>query len=281
MKKLQITLTPAESKRLIAIGLKKHPIIQNALQNGRIAIALGTTNAYVVEELTGRTIDKQRYASGITTNKTCIVPRSERAVETLIVKGVVQEAGIKDAINELTPPHDVFIKGANAIDPNGTAGVMLASPVGGTIAAALGVVMARGVHMIIPVGLEKTIPVSINEVAKHAGNMRIYKSIGAPIGIMPVHGHVITEIEALLHLGAVNAYPIGAGGVNGGEGSVTIIADVEDRNADKLMDVIMGVKGEPQTTTVEGDCIECARDICVYNKLNELKNKEEHKDANK
>ena len=54
MKQIQITLTPRESKRIIAMGVKKLPVIQEALRNGIILITLGTTNAFVMEEFTGR-----------------------------------------------------------------------------------------------------------------------------------------------------------------------------------------------------------------------------------
>ena len=54
--------------------------------------------------------------------------------------------------------NDVVIKGANAIDPDGIAGVMLANPVGGTTGNITGPVMAKGINLVIPVGLEKSIP---------------------------------------------------------------------------------------------------------------------------
>ncbi|MDI6811737.1 MAG: hypothetical protein QMD80_08765, partial [archaeon] len=49
--KILITLTPSESKRLIAKGVKNLEEVQRALKHGTIIITLGTTNAYVVEEI--------------------------------------------------------------------------------------------------------------------------------------------------------------------------------------------------------------------------------------
>jgi hypothetical protein len=90
--------------------------------------------------------------------------------------------------------------------------------------------MARGVNFIIPVGIEKMIPYSITEAAKRVGKERFYKSVGMPVGLIPVYGTVITEIEALILLGAEDAFTIGAGGVAGGEGSVVIMQDTGCKN---------------------------------------------------
>ena len=48
-----VTLTVAESKRLIAKAVAQMPIVKNALENGMVIITKGTTNAYVAEEITG------------------------------------------------------------------------------------------------------------------------------------------------------------------------------------------------------------------------------------
>jgi hypothetical protein len=42
------------------------PSVQRALKDGMIAIAKGTTNAYIVEELLGKPIDKPAYTIGVT-----------------------------------------------------------------------------------------------------------------------------------------------------------------------------------------------------------------------
>jgi len=48
---IQIVLTPAAGKRLIARAIETHPAIQAALQTGTIVIFAGTTNGYVAEEI--------------------------------------------------------------------------------------------------------------------------------------------------------------------------------------------------------------------------------------
>ncbi|MGB7002213.1 MAG: hypothetical protein WBE22_09460 [Halobacteriota archaeon] len=148
--KILISLTPSESKRLIAKGVTNLEEVQRALKHGTIIITLGTTNAYVAEEILNalpgseRGIDRPRYASGvITSDGTCVVPKAEREKEVLVKDGKISDEGIEDVIEELSP-EDVFIKGANALDATKTAGIFMAHPAGGTIGAALGIVMARG-----------------------------------------------------------------------------------------------------------------------------------------
>lgn len=259
--KILITLTPSESKRLIAKGVTNLEEVQRALKHGTVIITLGTTNAYVAEEILNalssseRGIDRQRYAAGVITSEgTCIVPKAEREKEVLITDGEISDEGIENAI-EVLSPEDVFIKGANALDASKTAGILMAHAAGGTIGAALGTVMARGVNFIIPVGIEKTIPYSITEAAKRVGQGRFYKSVGKPVGLMPVHGTVITEVEALKILGADAAFPIAAGGVDGGEGSVVICAEGSTAKMDELMALITQIKGEASAKVVGRDCV--------------------------
>ncbi len=48
---IQIVLTPAAGKRLIAKAIAAHPAIQVALHSGTIVIVAGTTTGYVAEEI--------------------------------------------------------------------------------------------------------------------------------------------------------------------------------------------------------------------------------------
>ncbi len=263
--KILIALTPSESKRLIAKGVKNLEEVQRALKHGTIIIGLGTTNAYVAEEIldelpnigakSEKKIDRQRYAAGVITEKgTCVVAKEEREKEVIIKNGEISDESIEKAIEGLSA-EDVFIKGANALDAAGNAGIFLAHPTGGTIGSALGTVMARGVNFIIPVGIEKTIPYSITEAAKRVGKERFFKSVGKPVGLMPVHGKVITEIEALRILGAEDAFPMGAGGVAKGEGSAVICAEGNVAKLEELMTLIAEIKGETQAKVARVECV--------------------------
>lgn len=237
MKQIQITLTPPESKRIIAMGVKNLPIIKQTLKNGIILITLGTTNAYVAEELTGRKIDHSKYAAGYIGETAQVVPNDMRLQAIALKDG--KEINADTILNEMTSK-DIVIKGANALDLDGIAGVMLANPVGGTTGGFMGIVMARGVNLIIPVGLEKSIPYSVIEISRRIGIDRCSKAMGLPVGMMPLYGEVITEVEALLLLGAEDVFPIGAGGINGGEGAITLC--VAGENVDEIFEMVKKVK---------------------------------------
>ncbi len=239
MKQIQITLKPHESKRIIAMGVKRLPIIQQALKKGIILITQGTTNAYVLEELSGEKIDRPRYSAGYVDGTTTVVPMKQRLPAFALRDGVrIEGEGI---VNEMGS-QDVVIKGANALDPQGVAGVMMSHPQGGTTGGILGAVMARGINLVIPVGIEKSIPYSVLEISRRTGIQRCYKATGLAVGVMPLYGRVITEIQALTLLGAEDVFPVGAGGINGGEGSVTFC--VLGDKVDEIFELVERIKGE-------------------------------------
>ena len=72
-----VVLTVSESKRLIAKGLAAMPAVQSALSGGTVAVAKGTTNGYLVEELLGKKIDKLHYVTGRT------MPRKAAPAQTI------------------------------------------------------------------------------------------------------------------------------------------------------------------------------------------------------
>ncbi|MQY69047.1 MAG: hypothetical protein GH150_06685 [Hadesarchaea archaeon] len=178
MSHIQVTLTPAESKRLIAKAVAALPEVKRALRQGTIVIGLGTTNARVAEELLGKKIEREKFVAGAVLPKgTCVVPRERRRGDIIIRGGKLIESKLNDVLLKLTAG-DVFIKGANALDASGAAGVLLASRQGGTVGSVLGTLMARGVNFIIPVGLEKFIPGSIQRVSKTTGIFRASYATG-------------------------------------------------------------------------------------------------------
>lgn len=145
-------------------------------------------------------------------------------------------------------PGDVFIKGANAIDNEGNAGIYVASVKGGTIGMAWPILTPRGCHLIIPVSLEKMVP-SVIEAAKHSGIYHFKYSTGLPTKLVPVPlGQVITEIQAFAVLAGVRAYHIGSGGVGGSEGSVHLSLEGDEERVEKAFELAKSIKGEPPVT---------------------------------
>lgn len=266
--KAQLAITPSESKRLIAKAVKEHPAVRKALREGIVAIALGSTNAFVVEEITDKKIEKGRYLAGLIDEKgTCVIPKSERLSSVILEKGKAVEAEVEEVVKKMRN-RDVFIKGANAIDTYGIAGVMMAGLAGGTIAKVLGILKARGARVIIPVGLEKLIPSSISEVSTIAGIYEMDYSNGIPVGIMPVSGEIITEIEAFKILAGVRAVALASGGIGKGSGSKVFLIDGKEKDVRKIIGIVEGIKGEENVPSLRGKCSTCEYSYCPLNKRN-------------
>jgi hypothetical protein len=142
--KAQITLNPSESKRLIARALLNHEKVKRALQSGVIVINLGSTNAYIAEELLKKEIPKERFVAGMVDGRgTCVVPKLERRPSIVLKKGEVVDMNPEEVTKSMETS-DLFIKGANAVDKNNNAWVMLASETGGTLGHVLGTLMGSG-----------------------------------------------------------------------------------------------------------------------------------------
>src|SRR3990170_4524066 len=213
-----VVLTPAESKRLIATAVKEMPEVKAALKKGRVII-IGGTNA-----------------------------ASKRIKPVVIKDGEVVDVHPNDILPEFTA-EDVYIKGANAVDMEGNAGVLMSDSKGGTIGAAMGILHARGSHLIVPVGLEKLVP-SVRLASAKLGQGRIRYATGHTVGMMPLmNAKVITEIQAIeILFGAdgVRATHAASGGIGGSEGSVVIVLEGEENGVRKAFEFIREIKGEAQ-----------------------------------
>jgi hypothetical protein len=244
MKRGLFTLIPSESKQLIAKAVVELPEVQFALKHGRIVIGLGSTNGYIVQELLGKKVDAEHHVAGwITNGELQTQARELRPKGTILIEGKSVDTKAEDVIQEFTAS-DVLIKGANALDVSGVAGVLMASEVGGTIGKVMGILAARGAHLIIPVGLEKLIP-SVDTAVEMLGIGRIDDALGKKVGMMPLtFGRVITELDALDILFGVKAVHVASGGILGSEGAVTIAIEGDTKPVDKALDLIRIIKGD-------------------------------------
>ncbi|MBC7126829.1 MAG: hypothetical protein ABC585_04425 [Candidatus Methanosuratincola petrocarbonis] len=255
--RLLVTLAPPEAKRLIGRGVSKLPQVRHALSEGTVVIAPGTTNAYVYEEITGERIDRGRFAIGIVTRRgTCVAKASARMPEIVLSRGLKTGQRIKDVLDALGP-QDVFIKGANAVDPWGNAGVYLGSPTGGTMGMSIGTLLARGVQVVVPVSLEKLVPFQISEIIPEMGNRRFAAAMQMPVGMMQVPGKVVTEMEAARILFGCRCIPVGGGGVNGAEGGRCYVLEGDAGSLGEAWEYLRSIKGEPPVQVEEESCYEC------------------------
>ena len=240
-----ISLVPAESKRLIARAVVALPEIQAAKKKGRIYVRVGTTNAFIAEELLGIKFNKAEYTSGIITSGELATNNSDKKIGgLLLINGEPTELGSADPIADFDAG-DVLIKGANAIDPEGNAGVLIGSEVG--IGSNQAVFTLRGFHLIVPVGLEKLVA-SVPQIANRVpGILRTKYCTGMPVAFFPIiNGKVLTEIQALRVLCGVSAYHMASGGVGGSEGSVVLSALGSELQIENMMNLIKSIKDEPQ-----------------------------------
>lgn len=242
-----VTLTVAESKRLIAKGVAADPRVQAAMEEGMVAVCKGTTNAYVAEELLGHDIEKGKYVLGR------VVPQGNKEAEKafsgsipeVIFRNGEPVAGLTlaDAVKEMTVG-DVVIKGANILDyPNGRAGVLIGHPEGGTLGTIMGHVYGKGLFLLMPVGLEKQVATPSQLLA--VATQPVTSAMSDLPRVWMLDGTVFTEIEALRVMTGVEALQVAAGGVCGAEGAVQlmIIGPMED--VDQARALVEQVHGEP------------------------------------
>jgi hypothetical protein len=257
-------LTPAESKRLIGKAVASLETVKRAKAHDRILVGHGSTNVYVAEEILGKEkvselFDRNTYLSGITVRGTlCTTVGEEKGPILLINRGTVEPpaATMSEMLRDFGRD-SIFIKGANAVDPEGRAAVFMANPEGGTIGWAIGIIMARGIRLIVPVGLEKLIP-SVEAAVPKCGQRTFDYCQGLKVGLMPLSGaKVITEIQALKILAGVESTHVASGGCSGSEGTVTLVAEGQTSAMAKAIEVVESLKGEPPLQPKKGNCMTC------------------------
>ncbi len=267
MLKALIILTPAESKALIGKAVAQLDVVKKALKEGLIMICRSSTNAFIAQELLGREIDKSQYISGFVGDKGMCVNHVDYHPYIVIDKGKLVEISRRysEYASELKCD-DVYIKSANCIDRHGVAGILAAVSDGGRIGRALGTVKARGVNFIVPAGLEKLIPGSVHEASNELGIGRLNYCMGVPVGLIPVYGYVVTEVEAIEILFGAEAFPVASGGINGAEGAATLIINGGDSEVKAAIKGIEGIKGEPPTKALGAYRHDkCAWTNCTFN----------------
>jgi hypothetical protein len=267
--RIQVTLTPPESKKLISYAVASLKVVKKARKEGIILVGASTTCAFLLEELINQKIT-EGYGCGITIPRgTCIMQEMLDSIRQrgyarvwVLEKGeLCEEPKIDDVLKKMGSK-DVFIKGANAIDPNGNAGILLGSPIGGTAGKVYGVAMAKGINVIIPVGLEKMIPTPISKAATEAGSQKMDYSMGMPVGLLPLHGMVVDEIEAIKILTDAEAIPISAGGVDGAEGAITLVIKGSEKSVQDSLELVNSVKGTKEPKVIAPECKDCKYPRC-------------------
>jgi len=247
---IQLTLTVPEGKRLIARALSLVPEIQQALERGLILLKGGTTVSALCEELCGVPL---RISGRISATGTRAARDESRAPHVVLLdhgrpRALTDIEAMASAVESLGP-EDVSVIGANVIDAQGNAAMMAGAELGGAPGQVISGLMAQGAHHFIVAGLEKLSPISVREAVLAAGRTRMKRSMGMAVGLIPIHGHLVTEIEALTILGkSFGEEPlvtvVGRGGIDGAEGSTTLVVSGETSTLlDGVWEEVWRIKG--------------------------------------
>ena len=218
-KKVQVTLTGNEGKRLIAKAAVRMPEIQERLEKNKILLCGGTTVSALSEELG---FGPLRISGRIDASGTRTALKKAKAPHNLLLdqgKGVNVDGSIQKVAESLNDK-DLVVVGANAIDPMGRAALAFAALGGGSRGYALHGAYMQGVPMLILAGINKLIP-DLGAAQAHSGRAGIDLSMGAAIGLYNLFGPVITELKAFEILFGVEAVVIAGSGFGTGDGTRT------------------------------------------------------------
>jgi hypothetical protein len=254
-----IHLTPAESKRLIGLGVAQLEDVQDRFKNGIIGVKTGTTNYYAVMALlanrpddwerikdhvkacgmaAGRGMCGERWHIGEDrVTRATSGKRDTRIPQLAFKKGEIWEGPLDEIVLREMTEEDIYVTGANALDPYGNTAIELGGWNGGSIGRVLNTIYGKGIKLLIPVGLEKLIPTPIPDVLKYTGHLGLDYAHGEWYGTMPMHGKVFTEVDAFRVLTGARAVPVGAGGVKGAEGAIHFQIVGNEEQFNKVIDI--------------------------------------------
>ena len=279
----QVTLTPTESKKLIAKAVANMDAVKQAAAEGIVAIHPSSSTFFIVEELTGKRPKTPVWVCGVIVPKgACLSYGSSRLdinrpqtgphhpedfTHSWVVQGNKLLLGL--SLRELFAKmgtKDVYIKGVNAIDPQGTVGILIgANTEGGTIGRAIAASRRKGFKLVFPVGLEKLVPNNLEEAAKEAIKTRYDYAMGVNCGLLPCkEGMVITEPKAVEILSGATAIPIAAGGLDGAEGAITMVIKGEKEQVSRAIEYAEQSKGARLPRTNAPRCEDCGSAICDF-----------------
>jgi hypothetical protein len=240
-------------------------VIKKAMKDKIICIQPSTTTYFLIQELSGqtptwflsggiipegmgRTLRPYGRDEEATTNKERNIGGNRN--HWVIRNGKLQtihpamEGG--DTLDEILSemgPDDCYIRSANALDAQGNVGVLIGSYTGGTMGRAMSKLQVMGCNIIYPVGLEKLIPTSVFEASRECGIKRFDYSMGMPCGLWPAGtGTVVSEPLAIEILTGAIAIPISAGGIQGAEGSISLVIKGEKHQVRKAIAIVESVK---------------------------------------
>jgi len=279
----QVSLLPTESKKLIAKALANMDEVKIALKEGRVVMHPSSSTLFLAEEILGKVPETEVWMCGAITPRAACGDDAVKVWMTthpeargnggpeafpfswVIEKGKLSQGETLASLFTRMGPKDVYVKGVNAIDPQGKVGVLIGNQVeGGTIGRVIAAQKEKNFTIIYPVGLEKLIPISIQEAAAAARDrLNLSYSMGGRCSLLLCEGKAITELKAIMLLTGATAIPIAAGGVDGAEGAITLVVSGEDHQVKKSIAYIEDVKGAKIARRFrQTDCTKCNDKHC-------------------
>ena len=263
-KRATLCFTPSLSKRLIAKGVAALPQVRKAFEKGRILMSSGSTTAHIYVELMGSWSGEPLACGMISHKGLCVgqamtefLGKKGHARFWLFEKGERVETEDLEASLDSLGAGDILIKGANAIDSQGRVGVLLGMENGGLLGKSLAYVMARGIELVLPGGLEKAIFGSLDEVAVEMGTRRVDYTTGMPVGLLPVAGTRVCEIEALAQLTGVKVFHAASGGSAGAEGSVVLVVKGEPEQVSAVVELYRQLRDDDRFDALKVEPSRC------------------------
>ncbi len=280
----QVILIPTESKKLISKAIVQLDAVKRAQAGGTIVLHPSSDTYFVAEELLGKKPWCDAWMGGAIVPKALCTEIGHRLASyyrpkapgekstpddfrhNWVIKDGVMTAGERlGTILESLGPDDVYIKGANAIDPQGNVGVLIANPVhGGPIARVMIASKKRGFKVVLAVGLEKLIPTPIREAAVEAKRKLYEYGMGLACGLFPAQGITVTEVKAIEILSGAKAIPIAAGGLGGAEGSTVLVLKGERDQVQTAIKYVEASKGAKLPQVRTGSCYDCRHGHCRF-----------------
>jgi len=252
-------LTVNAGKWVIAKAISELECISNAKEKDKIILFGGTTVSALTEILTGEPI---RISGRITPRGTVTAYEKKNEVPHTLVINDGKYYDIEDPKTEplLTKlsKSDVIVTGANGYDIFGNAFLMAGAYGLGERINLFTTMYTEGPRIIIAAGIEKLIPGSATDAIGCAGRHSSKWSMGASVGLVPLIGDIITEIEAIKILFGIDAVVIGRGGINGAEGSTTMVASGDDGILEELIKTV-GWASEQKLSGMPESLKECER----------------------
>jgi hypothetical protein len=275
----QVVLTPTESKKLIAKAIVKLDVVKRAASDGMIVIHPSSSTYFIFEELVGVKPKTNYWVCGVVTPRgTCVEmamvlggyspprvkydPGELRGLWAIKKGKVLTENTTAELIEQITAK-DVYIKGVNALDPQGNAGILVGER--GALGLILSAWKKKQFNLIFPAGLEKLIPVSIRQAAMEAKQAKYEYGMGLPAGLFPCpDGKTITEIDAIKILSGATAIPIAAGGLGGAEGATTLVIKGTYKQVRATIEFIEQSKGAKLPPLRLNNCSDCPVPHCRF-----------------